>query len=354
MGQKRRFDGMRVRAVKGPLRGATWPLELRLTIGRGNGSDIQIVDGGVSRQHAHIVLDPTGHHELVDLESRNGTRMDGLPVSRSQLELDAEFEIRGNRFVYERAPTELATADDAHAGAGASVQTFRATMDSTLATTGQGQGFPELEPAGVTAIQAPPQAGAEPVQDSDDELMAAPIEDQDQLLDAIFDYRALRTQAIQGLLVDSADHRYFRRLEEQLREVGTAARGEYSRFFQRFACMVPAEVRPLSGQGVVCTVADIGIDGAKIEMTGMRLQLGEVVWLAVERTGSSRWPSVVLTARVAWTGRDSFGLEFSGKPGSDSGVYNATTVLTAIPIAKVEVQPPASLAQRLWSRVVGA
>ena len=83
--------------LSGPLDGKTWPFDAGITIGRDDavaGACITL-DRYISRRHAHIREDGA-RLVLADLESRNGTRLDGAPVT-------VETEIApGERFVVGR------------------------------------------------------------------------------------------------------------------------------------------------------------------------------------------------------------------------------------------------------------
>ena len=57
----------------------------RLTIGRDEANDLVLSDPNVSRFHAEIVISG-GQAEVVDLGSRNGTRVDGRLIDRVRLE----------------------------------------------------------------------------------------------------------------------------------------------------------------------------------------------------------------------------------------------------------------------------
>ncbi|HEX3723356.1 MAG TPA: FHA domain-containing protein [Nitrolancea sp.] len=52
----------------------------RVRIGRYPNNDVVLDHPTVSAYHAEITLRPDGRHELVDRESRNGTRINGSPV----------------------------------------------------------------------------------------------------------------------------------------------------------------------------------------------------------------------------------------------------------------------------------
>ena len=72
-----------------------------LRIGRNDDNDVTVVDGRVSRHHARIVADGDGF-AIEDIDSSNGTFVDGAPVSRARLHAGASIvlgetvlEIRG-------------------------------------------------------------------------------------------------------------------------------------------------------------------------------------------------------------------------------------------------------------------
>jgi pSer/pThr/pTyr-binding forkhead associated (FHA) protein len=67
--------------LSGPLDGKTWPFEREITIGRDDGlaQACLALDRYVSREHARLQIDG-GAIRLVDLRSRNGTRLAGKPV----------------------------------------------------------------------------------------------------------------------------------------------------------------------------------------------------------------------------------------------------------------------------------
>ncbi len=67
--------------LSGPLDGKTWPFEREITIGRDDAlADACLaLDRYVSRQHAKLRIE-AGAIRLVDLRSRNGTRLAGKPV----------------------------------------------------------------------------------------------------------------------------------------------------------------------------------------------------------------------------------------------------------------------------------
>ncbi|MFJ8492559.1 FHA domain-containing protein [Streptomyces sp. NPDC094038] len=54
-------------------------------IGRAPDNDVVVDDLIVSRHHAELRTDPDGSHEIVDLDSHNGTYLNGRPVTRAPL-----------------------------------------------------------------------------------------------------------------------------------------------------------------------------------------------------------------------------------------------------------------------------
>ena len=66
----------------GPLRGAEYPIEGEASVGRAAGNTIVLDTTVVSKAHSRIFCDEQGgEYWLEDLSSRNGTRLDGLPVT---------------------------------------------------------------------------------------------------------------------------------------------------------------------------------------------------------------------------------------------------------------------------------
>lgn len=68
--------------LSGPLDGKTWTFEREITIGRDDTVAEACIglDRYVSRQHARLHIDE-GAIRLVDLQSRNGTKLNGQPVA---------------------------------------------------------------------------------------------------------------------------------------------------------------------------------------------------------------------------------------------------------------------------------
>jgi pSer/pThr/pTyr-binding forkhead associated (FHA) protein len=81
--------------LSGPLDGKTWQFESEITIGRDDSFAQACIplDRYVSRKHAHLRIDGESLH-LTDLESRNGTKVNGEPVEgAAQLEIGTPFVV---------------------------------------------------------------------------------------------------------------------------------------------------------------------------------------------------------------------------------------------------------------------
>lgn len=68
-------------------------------LGRGQEADVQVADTGVSRRHAELHLEPGGVR-LLDLQSTNGTRVNGRRVSDAVLADGDRVELGGTALVY--------------------------------------------------------------------------------------------------------------------------------------------------------------------------------------------------------------------------------------------------------------
>ncbi len=67
--------------MSGPLDGKSWPFEREITIGRDDAvaTACITIDRYISRRHARLREDG-GELRLADLQSRNGTKIDGRPL----------------------------------------------------------------------------------------------------------------------------------------------------------------------------------------------------------------------------------------------------------------------------------
>ncbi len=81
--------------LSGPLDGKTWTFDNEITIGRDDSvaQACLALDRYVSRKHAHVRIDGDDVR-LTDLESRNGTKVNGQPVTGdAALEIGVPFMV---------------------------------------------------------------------------------------------------------------------------------------------------------------------------------------------------------------------------------------------------------------------
>ncbi|GAA1211199.1 DUF3662 and FHA domain-containing protein [Rhodoglobus aureus] len=82
------------------INGTRHPLvHSRTIIGRGSEADITVDDNGISRKHVEILWDGT-RAEVNDLNSTNGSKLNGSPVSRAPLAPESVIDIGRTRIVF--------------------------------------------------------------------------------------------------------------------------------------------------------------------------------------------------------------------------------------------------------------
>ncbi len=92
-------------AVTGRTAGVRYPLEREVTIaGRASGSDIQILDEAISRQH-FLVRRAAGAFQLEDLGGQNGTLLNGVRLRKPERLASGDVIAAGPAtFVFESGP----------------------------------------------------------------------------------------------------------------------------------------------------------------------------------------------------------------------------------------------------------
>lgn len=103
-----RMSCARLVVQAGDAEGASYALAAAETlIGRGAGTDITLTDEGISREHALIVYEEeSGSFCVEDLQSTNGTQVNGKRVRSVTLEHGDELRIGRTRFVFLCEPDE--------------------------------------------------------------------------------------------------------------------------------------------------------------------------------------------------------------------------------------------------------
>src|SRR5918912_1080285 len=90
----------RLAAVTGPLRGKTFPLiEEEISVGREPSNRLQISDSSVSRQHC-LIKREAEQFKIIDLNSHNGTLVDGVPVRERLLQHGNAIKIGDTIFLF--------------------------------------------------------------------------------------------------------------------------------------------------------------------------------------------------------------------------------------------------------------
>jgi len=94
----------RVIICNGGFEGMTYDLRAEETlIGRNPTTDITLLDEGISREHAILLYDEdTEEFTIEDLQSTNGTKVNGKRVRSAVLNPDDEIQVGGTRFRFER------------------------------------------------------------------------------------------------------------------------------------------------------------------------------------------------------------------------------------------------------------
>ncbi|HCA26879.1 MAG TPA: hypothetical protein DEP05_04440 [Betaproteobacteria bacterium] len=142
----------------------------RLTIGRKPGNDIQIDNLAVSGAHAEITT-ILNDSFLEDLDSTNGTLVNGAPIKKHYLQNGDVVEIGRHQLKYVNADSE----------AGETAADFEKTLimrapplaqESGAGTAASGTATLDVTPAIAAAVAAPTEAGAQP---------SAPVESDPQL-----------------------------------------------------------------------------------------------------------------------------------------------------------------------------
>ena len=89
--------------IEGPDRGTSYAASAeRIVVGTKSSADLILTDSAVSRYHCALTLRGT-RVEIEDLDSRNGTRVDGIQISLAWLDRDATIAIGSTRLAFRLA-----------------------------------------------------------------------------------------------------------------------------------------------------------------------------------------------------------------------------------------------------------
>lgn len=91
----------RLMAMSGPLEGRVWAItDDPLAVGRDAANQVTIGDSAVSRKHCTISQVSQGVYEISDLESHNGTLVNGIPVVRAPIQHGDKIRVGTSDFVF--------------------------------------------------------------------------------------------------------------------------------------------------------------------------------------------------------------------------------------------------------------
>ena len=98
-----------------------------VTIGRHPSNTVRLADEKASRHHCSIRPDASGRYIVIDLDSRNGTRVNEVKVKQSHLDEGDVVRVGGHEFLVETRPEheEYFTADDDEADTITATRTTR-------------------------------------------------------------------------------------------------------------------------------------------------------------------------------------------------------------------------------------
>ena len=111
----------RLLAIAGPLKDSIIPLpDGEVTLGRDPMNAVPVIDPSVSRKHCLLRREVDGRFQIKDLDSRNGTVVNGLPVKEQWLRHGDEIAIGDSSFLFlleddvRNTPTSRVEFDDSH------------------------------------------------------------------------------------------------------------------------------------------------------------------------------------------------------------------------------------------------
>ncbi|WP_437597013.1 FHA domain-containing protein [Sorangium sp. So ce590] len=117
--------------VVGPTPGAEFPLDgERFTIGRSEDATISINHSSVSRLHAELISLGNGRYEVVDKQSANGVRINGVELKRGLLEAGDALELGDVRLRFVAAGKIFRAGPDGASGSAAAPGSYGSVAPS--------------------------------------------------------------------------------------------------------------------------------------------------------------------------------------------------------------------------------
>jgi signal transduction histidine kinase/ActR/RegA family two-component response regulator len=99
-GLSNKEEQARIVVLAGKLAGDKYAIDADLTFGRGEKADVQIDDTLMSRVHVRIFQHENGSYLIEDLESRNGTQVNGMAVTRRVLTYGDRIQIGSSLLLF--------------------------------------------------------------------------------------------------------------------------------------------------------------------------------------------------------------------------------------------------------------
>ena len=289
-----------LRVLSGPFAGSTFAIGDRLEVGRAGSSDVQLVAGGVSRQHAVLLRSEKGF-AIIDLLSTNGTWSGEERIERKDLTPGDRFRIGDSEFVFERwpgdddldgPPVERVTDERAHR------KTIRFRSDSKAGIV-----RPKSTWTGLPAVHKATRDDGKPYAGN--------------LLADIVLYRNLRLMIVRsGRTLDPNLTKRFHELDIALRNPGQQTGTPVDqRSFARWGCELPGKLTlDDQRQDYEVQLLDIAVDGGRVRAPTVSAIQNALCWLALPLLGPAGLRTVVFMGRIVWTSEDELGLVFSGAP----------------------------------------
>jgi len=138
-------------------------------------------------------------------------------------------------------------------------------------------------------------------------------------LAAVLRYREFRVRVLSGGRLSVTQQRHFDELGRYLlRKLPSSDALVMMRRHTRFSCELPAELTPDHGApAIAVAMYDISAGGARLDVGGASLQVGDSAWLRLDLTGVTGLPvpgasTVVFESRVVWVEQHELGVVFAG------------------------------------------
>jgi pSer/pThr/pTyr-binding forkhead associated (FHA) protein len=113
------LSNARLVATSGYLKGTVWALkDGPLLMGRDASNQVEVGDPAVSRRHCSISELPGGTFEIADLDSHNGTSVNGTKVSRRPIEHGDRIRVGSSEYVFLTGTGDYAGMTSSHSGTG--------------------------------------------------------------------------------------------------------------------------------------------------------------------------------------------------------------------------------------------